>query len=191
VILPAVSMPRHDRGTRAATRPPLRAVFGATPLELLRDPRRTTSDAMERRVRAARDEDEVGSVVVFELDRIDELIADHGEAFVEQVLDQLESIIAGSFRATDPLTRVGMARFAVVVEGAPIGEAARRAERVRNEVQAARFDAPTAPRVWVTASAGCAALPREPEAVAEALATAEAALAAAARAGRNRVIATR
>lgn len=188
-------MLRPDRGDRAASQPAspsLRAVFAATPaLELLPDPRAPASAFIERRRRATPDDEEVGSLVVFELDRVDELGDEHGARFVDRVLDELESIIAASFRATDPLTRLGQARFAVVVEGAPIGEAARRAERVRNDLQATRFDGPGAMRVWVTASAGCAAIGRDEDAVERAIEAAEAALAAATRAGRNRVIATR
>lgn len=185
-------MLRPDRGARAASPQPLRAVSGARgPLELLPAPPDPLVGFIERRVRSTGDDEEVGSIVCFELDRVDELADEHGDRFRDRVADALGSIIEGSFRSTDPVTRRGLGRFAVVVEGAPIGEAARRAERVRLEVQATRFDGPRGEPVWVSASAGCAAIGRDEDAIPTALEAAESALAAAARAGRNRVIASR
>jgi two-component system chemotaxis family response regulator WspR len=106
---------------------------------------------------------------------------------LRRVADTLSSCLG---RAADLAARFGGEEFVALLPLASADEAARLAERVRERVEALVIPHASSPAAKVvTVSIGCAtAVPREDADPAALLAAADAALYAAKRAGRNRVV---
>jgi len=110
-----------------------------------------------------------------------------GDACLRRVADTLSSCLG---RAADVAARFGGEEFVALLPLASADEAARLAERVRERVEALAIPHASSPAAKrVTVSIGCAtAVPKEDGEPAALLAAADAALYAAKRAGRNRVV---
>jgi len=110
-----------------------------------------------------------------------------GDACLRRVADTLSSCLG---RAADVAARFGGEEFVALLPLASADEAARLAERVRERVEALAIPHASSPAAKrVTVSIGCAStVPKEDGEPAALLAAADAALYAAKRAGRNRVV---
>jgi diguanylate cyclase (GGDEF)-like protein len=129
----------------------------------------------------------VGSVICADLDHFKDVNDRNGHAFGDRVLLVVADVLARAVRRGDSVARTGGEEFVVVLPGAPLVAAMRIAEKARATLASTDIDAP-AGTVRITSSFGVAER-RAGESHEEAVARADAALYAAKRAGRNRVIA--
>ena len=162
----------------------------------IRDPlsglfnRRHFDVAMEHilaRWRRDREDAKPIAAIMFDLDHFGLLNNTYGHQAGDAVLREFSGILLTRFRSADLVARYGGEEFVVVLEGSTAGEAARVAEEIRRDLEARLVRGPDGQEVRTTVSAGCAQIdPSNPtrEALIE---TADIALFAAKRAGRNRV----
>ena len=130
---------------------------------------------------------EQGSVICVDLDHFKDVNDTHGHAIGDRVLVRVADVLARTVRRGDSVARTGGEEFVVILPGAPLTAAMRIAENARRALAASVIDAPLGP-VRVTASFGVAE--RGADETHEAcVARADAALYAAKRAGRDRVLA--
>jgi diguanylate cyclase (GGDEF)-like protein len=143
--------------------------------------RRAFDRALEREIgRAARADGRL-SVVLIDLDHFKDLNDEHGHVTGDTVLRQISRALAGSVRTYDTIARYGGEEFAAVLPGCSAGLAFTLADRLRVAVQDAASD------IKVTASVGVATYPYDGAEVSALLRSADRALYASKRAGRNRV----
>ncbi len=121
------------------------------------------------------------SLVLFDVDDFKRINDTHGHPAGDRVLRQVARVAQRALRSGEEAFRVGGEEFAIVVLE-PIGVAARVAERVRQALAESTREA------LPTISAGVAAMPSGGAGVDALLATADAALYEAKRAGKNRVV---
>ncbi|MBN8616814.1 MAG: GGDEF domain-containing protein, partial [Deltaproteobacteria bacterium] len=141
-------------------------------------------DALEG---AGEDEGVHGSVVCVDLDHFKEVNDTHGHAIGDRVLVMVADVLANSVRRGDSVARTGGEEFVVILPGAPLTAAMRIAENARKAIAVSTIDSPAGP-VRVTSSFGVAER-RADETHEACVARADAALYAAKRAGRDRVLA--
>jgi diguanylate cyclase (GGDEF)-like protein/PAS domain S-box-containing protein len=137
--------------------------------------------------RAMRDRYPVG-VIMLDVDHFKQVNDTYGHDAGDAVLRTLGALLLGSVRAGDVVCRYGGEEFVLILPTAPLTVVAERAELVRHEVSmlAIRHNDRVLPRITVSLGAS---LVHDPQAsVTEALARADAALYAAKRTGRNRVV---
>jgi diguanylate cyclase (GGDEF)-like protein len=126
-------------------------------------------------------------MILFDLDHFGDLNKRHGLAAGDAVLQRFGRILGSEFREADLVARYGGEEFLVLLGGASLADAEKRANAVR-ELVAAPPDDPMDDQP-VTVSAGCAAIEADQEAdLARLIAAADVALNQAKRAGRNRVV---
>lgn len=143
--------------------------------------RRAFDRAIEREIgRAARSDGRL-SVVLIDLDHFKDLNDEYGHVTGDTVLRQISRALAGSVRTYDTIARYGGEEFAAVLPGCSAGLAFTLADRLRLAVQDAASD------IKVTASVGVATYPYDGADTSTLLRSADRALYAAKRAGRNRV----
>jgi diguanylate cyclase (GGDEF)-like protein len=143
--------------------------------------RRAFDRALDREIgRAARADGRL-SVVLIDLDHFKDLNDEYGHVTGDTVLRQISRALAGSVRTYDTVARYGGEEFAAVLPGCSAGLAFNLADRLRLAVQDAASD------VKVTASVGVATYPYDGAEVSALLRSADRALYASKRAGRNRV----
>jgi diguanylate cyclase (GGDEF)-like protein len=143
--------------------------------------RRAFDRALEREIgRAARADGRL-SVVLIDLDHFKDLNDEYGHVTGDTVLRQISRALAGSVRTYDTIARYGGEEFAAVLPGCSAGLAFTLADRLRMAVQDA------ASEIKVTASVGVATYPYDGAEVSALLRSADRALYASKRAGRNRV----
>lgn len=127
------------------------------------------------------------SLLVLDVDHFKEVNDTRGHAAGDEVLRAVAQSCEAALRATDTLGRTGGEEFAAVLPDTPYNEALEAAERLRQTIESLRPCA-TDPAFHVTASVGVTSLvPGGANAVADALARADAALYEAKDNGRNRV----
>jgi diguanylate cyclase (GGDEF)-like protein len=143
--------------------------------------RRAFDRALDREIgRAARADGRL-SVVLIDLDDFKSLNDAHGHVTGDTVLRQISRALQRSVRSYDTVARYGGEEFAAVLPGCSAGLAFTLADRLRIAVQDAASD------VKVTASVGVATYPYDGAEAAALLRSADHALYASKRAGRNRV----
>jgi diguanylate cyclase (GGDEF)-like protein len=143
--------------------------------------RRAFDRALEREIgRAARADGRL-SVVLIDVDNFKALNDEHGHVTGDTVLRQISRALQRSVRSYDTIARYGGEEFAAVLPGCSAGLAFTLADRLRLAVQDAPSD------VKVTASVGVATYPFDGAESATLLRSADRALYASKRAGRNRV----
>jgi diguanylate cyclase (GGDEF)-like protein/PAS domain S-box-containing protein len=128
------------------------------------------------------------AAIMFDLDHFGLLNNTYGHQAGDAVLREFSGILLTRFRSADLVARYGGEEFVVILEGSTVADAARIAEEIRLDLEARVVSGPDDQEVRVTVSAGCAQIdPSNPtrEALIE---TADIALFAAKRAGRNRVV---
>jgi diguanylate cyclase (GGDEF)-like protein/PAS domain S-box-containing protein len=128
------------------------------------------------------------AAIMFDLDHFGLLNNTYGHQAGDAVLREFSGILLTRFRSADLVARYGGEEFVVILEGSTAVNAALVAEEIRLDLEARVVRGPDDQEVRVTVSAGCAQIdPLNPtrEALIE---TADIALFAAKRAGRNRVV---
>lgn len=144
--------------------------------------RRSFDRALARDLaRAQRSEGRV-SVVLLDVDEFKRLNDTHGHVVGDEVLQQVAAVLQECGREYDTVARYGGEEFGVVLPGCSTSLAARVAERLRSQVELADTQVP------VTVSAGVATYPVHGDDAQSLLESADFALYAAKRAGRNRVV---
>jgi diguanylate cyclase (GGDEF)-like protein/PAS domain S-box-containing protein len=127
------------------------------------------------------------AAIMFDLDHFGLLNNTYGHQAGDAVLREFSGILLTRFRSADLVARYGGEEFVVILEGSTLAATARIAEEIRLDLETRMVRGPDDQEVRVTVSAGCAEIdPSNPtrQALIE---TADVALFAAKRAGRNRV----
>jgi len=128
------------------------------------------------------------SVVVFDLDGFKAVNDGHGHAVGDEVLRRFALTIRQGIRATDTAARFGGEEFALVLPRSDAESALQVAERIRRDFAEAAIEAGGA-KLRSTVSAGVATAGPKGQPFEEVLRSADSALYAAKRDGRNRVVA--
>jgi diguanylate cyclase (GGDEF)-like protein len=143
--------------------------------------RRAFDRALDREIgRAARADGRL-TILLIDVDHFKALNDEYGHITGDTVLRQISRALQRSVRSYDTIARYGGEEFAAVLPGCSAGLAIKLADRMRVAVQ----DAPT--EVNVTASVGVATFPYDGADASTLLRSADRALYASKRAGRNRV----
>lgn len=150
--------------------------------------RRYTDETLEREIhRASRDASTV-CVLVMDVDFFKRFNDSFGHQAGDAVLTSLGTLLRKSARGSDVASRMGGEELAIVMPGAALPDAARRAEEIRAAIE--KMDAMHDGRSIgpVTVSIGVAAYPEHGTTSVDLLRVADGALYRAKREGRNRVI---
>ena len=150
--------------------------------------RRSLEDFLEHEASKSHQNKTPLSVVMTDVDHFKSVNDIHGHQTGDEVLKNLAQLLQSCCRSTDLVARYGGEEFAIVLPGAPIGNAYQFAERARQSINGKVLTSAESgqPRVTVTASFGIAEI-RDGENVAELLRRADRVLYQAKRKGRNRV----
>lgn len=126
------------------------------------------------------------SLVMFDIDRLGELNASHGQSVADSVIAATARAVRRVLRKGDTLGRTGGDKFAVLLSGAMGDEALQAAERFRSEIESARIAED--PRVTFTASFGVLPISQSFGSAQEWLAATQSLVELAKEAGRNRSV---
>ncbi|MGN6472208.1 MAG: diguanylate cyclase [Mycobacteriales bacterium] len=143
--------------------------------------RRAFDRALDREIGRASRSDGRLSVLLIDIDNFKALNDEHGHITGDMVLRQISRALQRSVRSYDTVARYGGEEFAAVLPGCSAGLAFGLADRLRLAIQDAATD------VKVTGSVGVATFPFDGTDAASLLRSADRALYASKRAGRNRV----
>jgi diguanylate cyclase (GGDEF)-like protein/PAS domain S-box-containing protein len=150
--------------------------------------RRYLEQALEREIlRAARNGRTVG-VLLLDLDHFKAFNDTHGHEAGDQLLRVLGDYLVTHVRAEDTACRYGGEEFVVILPEASLAMSQSRAEQIWRGVQGLHVNFHGELLRGVTASIGVAAFPAHGKTTAELLRAADAAMYAAKRQGRNRVV---
>ncbi|NRF68934.1 diguanylate cyclase [Aquincola sp. S2] len=171
----------------------LRAQAEAMARAALEDPltglhnRRIIEEMLPALLRAAGSAGTPLALVMLDVDHFKRINDEHGHAVGDRVLAALAQLLRQHTRSSDLLARVGGEEFLLVLPGATIEQGADKCELLREAVECHRWD-DAKPGLALTISLGLAAL-RPDDDSGPLMARADAALYAAKRGGRNRVMA--
>jgi diguanylate cyclase len=146
--------------------------------------RRALDDELARQEAEFQQSGKTFSVIMGDVDHFKRFNDTHGHQAGDEVLRRVANVIRQSVRDLDIVARYGGEEFAVILPGTTAADAQAGAERVRQAIDAARFQYGSA-ELRVTASFGIAELQRN-EATDAMIQRADAALYSAKKAGRNR-----
>jgi diguanylate cyclase (GGDEF)-like protein/PAS domain S-box-containing protein len=162
--------------------------------QVIRDPltnlynRRYFDETIARDVSAAARKKEPIAVLAIDVDHFKRVNDVHGHAAGDAALVSLAQIITRCVRTSDIACRFGGEEFVVTMPGADRQVAHLRAEALRTEFERTAFAAPGGAPANATVSIGLATMKVGEEPITAVLARADAALYAAKRSGRNRVV---
>ncbi len=129
------------------------------------------------------------SIFLFDLDHFKNYNDTHGHLAGDRLLQVLASLVAEEVRSDDVFGRFGGEEFLLILPERPAAQAMVVAEKLRRLIEEQDFPlAGTQPLGRVTISGGVASSPVNATAASELIAAADAALYAAKKAGRNRVL---
>ncbi len=163
--------------------------------QAIRDPltglfnRRYFDESIARDLAAAARAGEPVALLAVDVDHFKLVNDSYGHPLGDRLLQALAGVLGARVRSSDLACRFGGEEFVVVLTGATLPVALRRAEAIRRECAALRLDAGTGTPVRATVSVGVAVARGPDEPVEVTLARADEALYAAKRAGRDRVVA--
>ena len=158
--------------------------------QALRDPltglynRRHLADAMERELARVKRERRSLSVIVLDIDRFKEINDNYGHQIGDQFLIEISNLIAGHARSSDIACRYGGEEFLLVMPGATLKTALKRAEQIRKQAEDIRISIGKK-QLKVTLSLGVATYPKHGKGAEEIVVKADKAMYKAKRAGRN------
>ncbi|MEI8308043.1 MAG: diguanylate cyclase [Chloroflexales bacterium] len=162
--------------------------------QAIRDPltglmnRRYLEETLMRELRrASRDCYPVG-VIMLDVDHFKRINDTYGHDAGDSVLRALGVLLGGMVRAEDVACRYGGEEFVLILPAAPIAVVADRAEAIRNAISSLEIAHDNLALPPITASLGASVVANPQASISDALAQADAALYAAKRAGRNRVV---
>lgn len=128
------------------------------------------------------------TVLIGDLDLLRNINNTYGHLAGDQVLCGVAQLLKEEFRDYDVVARVGGEEFGILLPETGAADAAKRVERLRQKIQAARFEVDTSPEpIRVTMSFGIAERSRPDERAKALLHRADLALYRAKLAGRNRI----
>jgi diguanylate cyclase (GGDEF)-like protein/PAS domain S-box-containing protein len=128
------------------------------------------------------------AAIMFDLDQFGLLNNTYGHQAGDAVLREFSGILLTRFRSADLVARYGGEEFVVVLEGSTVADAANVAEDIRRDLESRIVRGPDDHEVRTTVSAGCAEIDPSNATKEALIETADNALFAAKRAGRNRVV---
>ncbi len=128
------------------------------------------------------------SILLLDLDHFKRINDTYGHLMGDTVLETIGTLLRDTLRAIDIPGRYGGEEFCVVLPETPMEDACLLAERIRQRVAAAVFQAPGGLPVAITCSIGVAQLREGPRDIAAMLEDADRALYQAKASGRNRVM---
>ena len=141
----------------------------------------------ERQAALCRRRKTSAGVVMLDIDHFKKVNDGFGHASGDAVLKAVGAACKAALRPGDTLARLGGEEFVALMPTADLQQACETAERLRRAIAALRLETPKGD-IGVTASFGCAVLDGGNADIASVLASADAALYAAKRGGRDRVI---
>lgn len=159
--------------------------------QAIRDPltglfnRRYLEESLEREVRRAEHGHQPLSVLMLDLDHFKQFNDTHGHAAGDALLKQVGALLESRTRREDVACRYGGEEFVLILPGAPLKVAWRRADEIRSAIERTRLD--DGPHATVTVSVGLACFPDHQGDGQALLAAADQALYRAKDEGRNRV----
>lgn len=152
----------------------------------------TFDQTLAQKVAMARCQGTALSLILFDIDHFKDVNDSYGHQMGDRVLAGIAKVLGGRLRPTDFCARYGGEEFVLLLPDTDLSGAAVVAERLRQRVAETAHDLGAGAILRATVSAGYASLRPGDTATAEALfALVDAALYAAKRAGRNRVVAGR
>lgn len=150
--------------------------------------RRLFNDALDLVIgRVARDEQARACIAVFDLDHFKRVNDGCGHDAGDRVLRRFAEVASAAVRPKDLVARLGGEEFGLVLPGTDIAEAERICERLRRSFAADPTRLDDGRLIWATVSAGIAAV-ASAKSRTDTMREADAALYAAKRAGRDRLI---
>ncbi|OYV84399.1 MAG: hypothetical protein B7Z73_15540, partial [Planctomycetia bacterium 21-64-5] len=117
--------------------------------------RRGFDDELRRRLAQWQQQDTPISVLMVDLDNLQQLEQEHGKEAADEVLRGVANVLSETMRAMDLIGRYDDGQFAVALPGTQLSEAQSAAERLRTAVAAREFHIGDAP-VHITVSQGVA-----------------------------------
>lgn len=156
----------------------------------LRDPltglynRRYMEDALERFVSLGSRTGGSTAVIMLDLDNFKKLNDDHGHAKGDAVLRDVAAQIVGALRPTDVVCRYGGEELVAILPDCSLDDALEKAEVLRERIESLS----NSHECTITASLGVATVPETATSATDILPIADAALYAAKKAGKNRVL---
>jgi diguanylate cyclase (GGDEF)-like protein len=178
-ILTSALVSTWNRAHNLSMRDPLTGLFN----------RRYLEETMGRELPRARRMGETVSVILLDLDHFKKLNDTHGHDAGDHVLSRMGDLLRQATRGSDIACRFGGEEFALILPGATLEVARKRAESIRAAYQAMDIEFDGQNIGPLTLSAGVCALPPGVEDWAYGLQQADRALYSAKEAGRNRVVA--
>ncbi len=149
--------------------------------------RRAFAEQLRARLSEARRHERRLAVAMLDLDRFKRVNDRHGHAMGDRVLQTLANLLTDHLRQEDLCARWGGEEFLIALGDQSLTEATRALHRLRRQFASLRFSLDHSSPFQVTFSAGVAVFPDDGEAMADLIATADARLMSAKRAGRNTV----
>jgi diguanylate cyclase (GGDEF)-like protein len=178
-ILTSALVSTWNRAHHLSMRDPLTGLFN----------RRYLEETLGRELPRARRRGESVGVILLDLDHFKRLNDTFGHDAGDLVLNRMGELLAHASRGSDIACRFGGEEFALVLPGASLETARKRAEAIRAGFEALDVEFEGRKIGPLTLSAGVAAISPESEDWSTALQQADRALYAAKQAGRNRVLA--
>jgi diguanylate cyclase (GGDEF)-like protein/PAS domain S-box-containing protein len=177
-----VSMALANLGLRdtlrnQSTRDPLTGLFN----------RRYLEETLERELQRAIRTNEPLGVLMIDVDNFKRFNDEHGHEVGDNVLREVASILRRATRAGDVASRMGGEEMVVLLPGADLVQAERKADQLRDEIAHLQMKHLGTPLGQVTISVGVAALPDHGHRGAELLRVADCAMYRSKQEGRNRV----
>jgi diguanylate cyclase (GGDEF)-like protein len=160
----------------------------------IRDPltglfnRRYMEETLDRELSRAERERRPLSLILLDIDRFKQFNDSFGHEAGDRVLASLGTLLRGASRAGDVACRYGGEEFVLILPEAPLSDARRRAEEIRDAIRGLRVTHGGRPLETVRCSMGVAAFPEHGEAGGALLRAADAALYRAKREGRDQVV---
>jgi diguanylate cyclase len=178
-VLTSALVSTWNRAHNLSIRDPLTGLFN----------RRYLEETMGRELPRARRMGETVAVILLDLDHFKQLNDTHGHDAGDHVLSRMGELLKQATRGSDIACRFGGEEFALILPGATLEVARKRAEAIRAAYEAMDVEFDGRKIAPLTLSAGVCALPPGVEDWAWGLQQADRALYAAKEAGRNRVLA--
>ena len=178
-LLTSALVSTWSRAHHLSMRDPLTGLFN----------RRYLEETMGRELPRARRRGETVGVIVLDLDHFKQLNDTYGHDAGDHVLGRTGELLKHATRGSDIACRFGGEEFALILPGASLDVARKRAEAIRAAFEAMDVEFDGRKIGPVTLSAGVSAMPPDAEDWALALQQADRALYTAKQAGRNRVLA--